>query len=63
MRRSTTMFPIPALLLCAGSGLAMDHPMIGEPAPTFDLSTTEGGSVSLEDLRGKIVVLHFGAGW
>ncbi len=34
-----------------------------KPAPTFRLSTLDGKMVALADLRGKIVVLHFGAGW
>ncbi len=41
----------------------MKQPWVGEPAPQFNLPTIEGKSVSLTELRGKIVVLHFGAGW
>ncbi len=32
---------------------------IGQPAPTFTLPSDSGGSVSLEDLRGRTVVLYF----
>ena len=42
---------------------AMEHPMIGEDAPAFDLPTLDGNNVSITDLGGKYVVLHFGAGW
>ena len=31
----------------------------GQKAPAFRLSSVEGGTVSLEDLRGKPVVLYF----
>ena len=31
----------------------------GKPAPSFTLSSSEGGEVSLESLRGKAVVLYF----
>jgi peroxiredoxin Q/BCP len=31
----------------------------GKPAPTFTLASSEGGEVSLEDLKGKTVVLYF----
>ncbi len=36
----------------------------GKPAPGFDLPTLSGDArISLQDLKGKIVVLHFGTGW
>lgn len=36
----------------------------GERAPGFDLPTLSGEQrIALRDLRGSIVVLHFGAGW
>ena len=41
----------------------MKQPWIGEPAPAFSLSTLDGNRLSLADLKGKLVVLHFGAGW
>jgi peroxiredoxin len=41
----------------------MAHPMLGEAAPDFRLSTLDGESVGLADYRGKTVVLHFGASW
>ena len=38
--------------------------MIGQPAPPFRLTDVlSGRTVSLEDLRGRTVVLHFGASW
>lgn len=41
----------------------MKQPWIGTPAPPFSLSTLDGKKLSLSDLKGKLVVLHFGAGW
>ena len=39
------------------------QPVNGGQAPPFDLEALGGSRVSLDDFRGKIVVLHFGAGW
>jgi len=50
----------------AGSPEAADPAagMIGQPAPPFRLADVRSGEpVSLHDLRGRIVVLHFGASW
>ena len=35
----------------------------GDRAPEFRLKTIEGGSVSLADLKGKVVMVHFWATW
>lgn len=34
----------------------------GVPAPDFELKSTTGERVTLEGLRGKPVLLHFGSG-
>lgn len=42
----------------------VDSPLIGRPAPDLVLPELEGsGSVSLEELRGQIVVVNFWASW
>jgi len=38
-------------------------PLIGEPAPVWHLETLEGDSLSLDELRGKVVLLNFWASW
>jgi peroxiredoxin len=35
----------------------------GDRAPEFHLKTLDGGSVSLAELRGKVVMVHFWATW
>ncbi|CEK18971.1 Peroxiredoxin [Chthonomonas calidirosea] len=37
--------------------------LIGKPAPDFTLKTIDGKTVSLHDLRGKIVLLDFSTSW
>ena len=42
----------------------VDSPLLGAPAPSFDLPPLEGGEpVSLESLSGNIVVVNFFASW
>ena len=39
------------------------HAQVGEKAPAFSLSNAEGKTVSLADLKGKVIVLNFWATW
>jgi cytochrome c biogenesis protein CcmG/thiol:disulfide interchange protein DsbE len=42
----------------------VESPLLGQPAPGFELSPLEGGDpVSLADLRGDIVLVNFFASW
>lgn len=42
----------------------VDSPLIGAPAPTRPLPLLEGGgSLSLADLRGRVVLVNFWASW
>ena len=52
-----------ALLSLEINALDQKQPMIGDPAPAFSLKTVDGKVVSLEQQRGKFVVLHFAASW
>ncbi|HUF36922.1 MAG TPA: TlpA disulfide reductase family protein [Anaerolineales bacterium] len=55
-----------ALLVLVALGLrdAQAQPVgRGEPAPGFSLQTFEGDLITLESLRGKVVVLNFWASW
>jgi cytochrome c biogenesis protein CcmG/thiol:disulfide interchange protein DsbE len=42
---------------------AIKSPLVGRPASTFALTAFDGAPVSLETLRGKVVVLNFWASW
>lgn len=42
----------------------VESPLIGEPAPGFDLPTLDGeAAVSMADLTGQVVVVNFFASW
>ena len=38
-------------------------PLVGQAAPTFSAKLVDGTSISLDDLRAKVVWLTFGASW
>jgi peroxiredoxin Q/BCP len=48
-----------ALLLAAPSAIAADPPAAGEKAPALSLSSQEGKAVTLDQNKGKWVVLYF----
>jgi hypothetical protein len=50
------IFGIAFLLTSVSGGLALD---IGQPAPDFDLASTQGGKVRLSSLKGKNVLINF----
>jgi peroxiredoxin len=52
----------------SGSGAASpsggEHPLVGSPAPSFDLPAQSGGArASLGDTQGKVVLVDFWATW
>ena len=49
--------------LTIGRGSVGPSARIGDPAPSFSLERLDGGRLSLDDLRGRPVVLNFWASW
>jgi peroxiredoxin len=47
----------------AAGALDDRSPVRGEPAPDFELVTSEGEVVQLSDLRGSVVLVNFWATW
>ena len=55
-----------ALLILVAGGLFQKQRgtvVKGEPVPNFTLTTFDGQTYSLEELRGKVVVINFWASW
>src|SRR5258707_10759272 len=55
-------FPILLISMTIASGVVLraeDMPAVGNAAPGFTLNSQEGKRVSLEEFRGKWVVLYF----
>ncbi len=62
--RGARALAVAALLLAASQDAsAQGSSLIGQVAPPFRLQDVEGRALSLGDLRGRLVVLHFGASW
>jgi peroxiredoxin Q/BCP len=52
-------FAIVVALACNPVGAVSDMPAVGSAAPAFKLTSNEGKQVSLDDFKGKWVVLYF----
>jgi peroxiredoxin Q/BCP len=52
-------FAIVAVLACNKVSAVNELPAVGAAAPAFNLTTNEGKQVSLNDFKGKWVVLYF----
>jgi len=61
--RGVVLFAI--LVLSSGilSGMGSKPPQVGGPAPSIQAETLKGETVSLNDYRGKVVLLTFWATW
>lgn len=44
-------------------GMAASPPLVGGPAPSFNLEAVDGHIVKMSDLKGQFVVLNFWATW
>jgi thiol-disulfide isomerase/thioredoxin len=64
--RNSAVFILLILLVCAVAGCGVgprEGAQIGKAAPEFQLPDLGGATVSLSQLRGKIVILDFWATW
>src|ERR1700730_7777636 len=58
MKRSTLSLIIVAIILCAAP-LLLAAAKVGDPAPTFTATASDGKTYKLGDYRGKYVVLEW----
>lgn len=56
---SAALVAIIAALSFTSTGIANDQPLVGTPAPEFELADQDGQLHSLEDYRNQWVVLYF----
>ncbi len=56
-----------AFVLASAAPISMSAPppsvKVGKPAPDFTLTLVDGSRVTLDDLRGNVIVLNFWATW
>ena len=53
----------PLLCLAFSAGILDAKVTVREPVPEFSLTTSEGKSISIADLRGKRVLVFMWASW
>ena len=51
------------MALTSGPASAASKPVVGAPAPDFELTLMDGSKVRLSELKGQVVVLNFWATW
>ncbi len=68
LRSLAVVGPAAAVLALLAYGFTIDpryipSPLVARPAPAFTLRLFDGGTLRLEDLRGKVVFVNFWASW
>jgi cytochrome oxidase Cu insertion factor (SCO1/SenC/PrrC family) len=63
MRKIIVLFVFALSFATATFANQIKQAMIGTTAPQFKIQALDGKPLALSDLHGKVVVLHFGAGW
>lgn len=53
----------PPLAALSGGGAGAPQNRLSEKAPSFTLTDLTGKRISLSDLQGNLVVMHFAASW
>lgn len=59
----TLRLTVTILLLSQAGAAAARQPAVGDMAPPFELKLVDGRTVSLDELRGNVIVLNFWATW
>ncbi len=61
--RAIPLFAASAFLVAFFAAQQKQSPLVGKPAPNFNLPTIDGKKIRLSDLRGKVVLLNFFSHW
>jgi len=62
-RMALAVLPLSLLGAAPAPALMLSQIKVGQPAPPFVLRLIKGGKVSLDELRGNVIVLNFWATW
>jgi cytochrome c biogenesis protein CcmG/thiol:disulfide interchange protein DsbE len=65
---ASVLLPAVAVLALLAYGFTLEpryieSPMLGRPAPAFELTLFDGGRFRLESVRGRVVFVNFWASW
>ena len=65
MKRFLTFISIVIIIVAPAALFAQQHeqPILGQQAPLFELKAIDGKTYSLDQLKGRYVVIHFAATW
>jgi len=62
-RQGIAGLKVAGLALLAFALLGAKPPVVGQPAPDFQLLLVDGSKLQLHELRGQVVILNFWATW
>jgi cytochrome c biogenesis protein CcmG/thiol:disulfide interchange protein DsbE len=62
-RRMSCALAAASLMAILTGPVLAKQPIVGQPAPDFQLTTLDGKQIAFADLKGQVIVLNFWATW